>query len=94
MYVYSLSALCIVLQSNVTVQSHMPVVTSSPPPFIKRNTSIRLYHNMLEVPKDSVTLQDFLHDSTYFELRKGLLVLSENDKKAAEVMVKKAKRKH
>ena len=47
---------------------------------------------MLEVSKDSVTLQDFLHEGTYFELQKGLLVFSEN-KKAAEVMIKKAKRK-
>ena len=69
-------------------------MTSSPPPFIKRNTSIRRYRNMLEVSKDCVTLRDFLQDGTYFELRKALLLLSENDSKAHEVMVKKAKRKH
>ena len=50
---------------------------------------------MLEVSKDSVTLrEDFLCDGTYFELWKALLILSENDNKAHEVMVKKAKRTH
>ena len=82
-----------VLQSSVKGNSHKPAVTSSPPPFIKRTTSIRRYRNQLEISKDSVTLRDFLCDGTYFELQKGLLIFSENDNKAHEVMVKKAKRK-
>ena len=48
---------------------------------------------MLEVSKDSVTLRDYLCDAIHFDLRKGHLLLSVNDYKAHEVMVKIAKRK-
>ena len=66
-------------------------ITTTPPPVIKRTSSIRRYRSMLDVPKDSVALRDYLHDGTYFELRKALLSLPDSDK-THEVMVKKAKR--
>ena len=67
-------------------------VTTTPPPSIKRTTSIRRYRSMLEVPRDNVMLRDVLHDSTHFELRKGLIIIPENENRTHEVMVKKAKR--
>ena len=81
-----------ILQPNGNANSQKSIVTSSPPPFIKRTTSIRRYRSMLEVPKDNVKLRDFLRDGTYFELRKGLITLPENANKTHEVMIKKAKR--
>ena len=77
---------------KVNLKVQKAVVASSPPPFIKRTTSIRRYRNMLEVPKDSVQLQDYLCDGIYFDLRKGLVTLLYSENKTYEVMVKKAKR--
>lgn len=68
----------------------MTVVTS-PPPFIKRTTSIRQYRSLLEISRDNVVLRDTLCDGKYYELCKGLVALPENGNKTHEVMIKKAK---
>ena len=39
-------------------------------------------------------LRDVLYDNTYFELRKGLITVPENENKTHEVMVKRAKRQY
>lgn len=83
--------LILLLQASVKAKAQKSVVTSSPPPFIKRTTSIRRYRNMLEVPKDNVQLRDYLCDGTYFDLRKGLITLPDNENRTHEVMIKKAK---
>lgn len=79
------------LQTKVKAKAQKSFVTASPPPFIKRTTSFRRYRNMLEVPKDNVNLRDFLCDGTYFNLRKALITLPDNENKTHEVMVKMAK---
>lgn len=78
--------------TNTKVNSLKMTVTTTPPPMIKRNTSIRRYRTMLEVPRDTVMLRDILCNNTYFELRKGLINIPENENRSHEVMVKKAKR--
>lgn len=81
----------VVLQPNVKVNSLKMIVTTTPPPLIRRTSSIRQYRSMLEVPRDSVMLRDVLCDSTYYELRKGLITIPDNENRTHEVMVKKAK---
>lgn len=83
-----------ILQPTITVNKSVVTISTTPPPAIKRNTSIRRYRNMLEVSRDNVALRDFLCDGVYFELRKALLTVPENDNKTLshEVMIKKAKR--
>ena len=83
---------CSQSNNNVKINSLKMTVTTTPPPLIKRTTSIRRYRSMLEVPRDSVMLRDVLHGSTYFELCKGLIIISENENRTHEVMIKKAKR--
>ena len=68
------------------------VVATTPPPLIKRTTSIRRYRGMLEASRDNIMLRDVLYDNAYYELRKGLIIVPENENKTHEVMVKKAKR--
>ena len=86
------SVCCSQSNPNVKINSLKMTVITTPPPLIKRTTSIRRYRGMLEVHRDSVMLRDLLHDSTYFELRKGLINIPENENRTHEVMVKKAKR--
>ena len=87
-----LTLLYLILQPNVKVNSLKMIVTTTPPPFIKRTASIRQYRTMLEVPRDSIMLRDVLCDGSYFELHKGIISIPENDNRTHEVMVKKAKR--
>lgn len=89
---YCFAELLFVSQSDDKAKSQKTAVTSTPPPVIKRTSSIRQYRNMLEVPRDNVAVKDFLQDGTYFELRKALLIIPENGNKSHEVMVKIAKR--
>lgn len=83
---------CSQANSNTKVNSLKMVVATTPPPSIKRTTSIRRYRGMLEVSRDNIMLRDVLYDNVHYELRKGLITVPENENKTHEVMVKKAKR--
>ena len=82
---------CSQANSNTKVNSLKMVVATTPPPLIKRTTSIRRYRGMLEVPSDNIMLRDVLYENVYYELRKGLMTVLENENRTHEVMVKKAK---
>lgn len=82
---------CSQANSNTKVNSLKMVVATMPPPLIKRTTSIRRYRGMLEVPSDNIMLRDVLYENVYYELRKGLMTVLENENRTHEVMVKKAK---
>jgi len=66
-------------------------VVTSPPPFIKRTTSIRQYRSLLEISRENVVLRDTLCNGTHYEMCKGLVALPENGNRNHEVMIKKAK---